>query len=420
MANHFSDLGPRIEVPFDSVFIDPNNPRISPDRSSRYQDPDEIFDPELQQKLTEEAYKVYPANDLEDAIVEQGWIPIDPIIVWEHPDRKEHYIVVEGNTRTSVLRRIRQVRIDREKTKLGKFKNSTRTPANELVRQQRTVSQLEEIISATNKLEVYPVNADTIDELEKILPRILGVRHIKHAQNWGPFATNLYIFSLYERLFSLKYGPDADLNIDDDLVREVGAKVSLGDTKTRRNIQSASAFDHFKRHYEDKLPVGEKFDNGDQYFFELILQNSYTQDKFGFTRDRLILPDESEKALFTWAFSKPRKNQKTNPNIFHKAENMRDWVSMSKYDAENGTGYANLFDVNEPEQSTKSMREVMADYSMHRVRKTPVKTLQSLLESLKEIKGETMITQAEHLEGTLEEIVDLVEHYLKMIKADRG
>lgn len=419
MANHFSDLGDRIEVPFDSVFIDPNNPRISPDRSSRYEDPDDIFDAELQQQLTVKAYTVYPADDLEDAIVEQGWIPIDPIIVWEHPDRKEHYIVVEGNTRTSVLRRIRQVRIDREKVKLEKFKNSKRTPSNELERQQGTVDQLEAIISATNNLGVYPVKAHTIEELEKILPRILGVRHIKHAQQWSPYATNLYIFSLYERLFCLKYGPDADLNIDDDLVREVGAKVSLGDTKTRRNIQSASAFDHFKRHYEDKLPDGEAFDDGDQYFFEQILQNGYTQDKFGFTRDRLILPDESEKALFTWAFSKPRKKQKTNPNVFHKAENMRDWANMSKYDAENGTGFANLFDVNEPEQATKTMREVMADYSVHRIRKTPVNTLQSLLESLKEIKGETMITQAEYLEGTLEEIASLVEHYLKMIKADR-
>ena len=65
------------------------------------------------------------------------------------------------------------------------------------------------------------------------------------------------------------------------------------------------------------------------------------------------------------------------------------------------------------------MREAMADYSIHRIQKTPVNTLQSLLESLKEIKGETMITQAEFLKGTLEEIANLVEHYLKMINADK-
>lgn len=419
MVNHFNDLGSRIEVPFDSVFIDPNNPRISPDRSSRYEYPDEIFDTELQKQLTIETYKVYNAQELEDAIAEQGWIPIDPIIVWEHPDRKRHYVVVEGNTRTSVLRRIRQIRIVREKEKLEKFRKSTRTPANELDRQEKIVGQLEAIITATNNLGVYPVKADTIEELETILPRILGVRHIKHAQQWGPYATNLYIYSLYERLYRIQHGPDEAMEIDDDLVREVGAKVSLGETKTRRNIQSASAFDHFKRHYEDKLPEGEAFEDGDQYFFELILQNSYTQDKFDFTRDRLHLPEESENALFEWAFSKPRKNQKTNPNVFHKAENIRDWATMAKYDAANGTSFASLFDVNEPEQATKTMREAMADYSIHRIQKTPVNTLKSLLESLKDIKGETMITQAEFLKGALEEIAELVDRYLKMIDADR-
>ena len=166
MANHFNDLGPRDEVPFDSVFIDPNNPRISPNRSSRYEDPDEIFDSELQQQLTTKTYKVYNAQELEDAIAEQGWIPIDPIIVWEHPDRKGHYVVVEGNTRTSVLRNIRQVRIVREKEKLEKFRKLKRTPAHELKRQEKIVDQLDAIIAATNNLSVYPVKADTIEELE--------------------------------------------------------------------------------------------------------------------------------------------------------------------------------------------------------------------------------------------------------------
>ena len=51
----------------------------------------------------------FPAVDnLERSIVSQGWIPTDTIIVWEHPKKKGHYIVVEGNTRTVVLRRVRE------------------------------------------------------------------------------------------------------------------------------------------------------------------------------------------------------------------------------------------------------------------------------------------------------------------------
>ena len=420
MTSDFSDLKTPKRVPFEKVFIDPNNPRIAPDRAARYENPDDIFDPDLQNTLTAKTYEVYNAGELEDAIVEQGWIPIDPIIVWEHPDRKGHYIVVEGNTRTSVLRRLRQARIVRERAKLKKFQKASKIPAAELRHQERLVAQLETIIATTDNLLVYPVNADTIDELEKVLPRLLGVRHIKHAQQWGPYATNLYITSLYERLFRERHGAEEDIRIEKDLVQSTGAMVSLKETKTRRNIQSASAFDHFKRHYEDRLPEGEEFSDEDHYFFELILQNTYPRDQFGFTADRLHLPEESEEALFSWAFSKPRPTNKEeqNPNIFHKAENIRLWQTMSKYDTENGTGFATLFDVSAPEKATKPMSVVEAEYLLSKSRQKPLDTLQSLLKALKEIKGETMIFQAEYLQPTLKEIAELTEHYLKMIDAD--
>ena len=98
------------------------------------------------------------------------------------------------------------------------------------------------------------MNAASIEELEEKLPRLLGVRHITHARQWGPYATNLYITSLYERLFRERHGEDDPLRLEQDLIAQVAAMVSLGDTKTRRNIQAALSFGHFKRGYEDLLP----------------------------------------------------------------------------------------------------------------------------------------------------------------------
>lgn len=418
MTKSFGDLGKPITVPFSKIFLDPNNPRIAPDRGSRYDKPDEIFDEELQKDLTTRVYKVYQAGELEDAIIAQGWVPIDPIIVWQHPDRPDNYIVVEGNTRVSVLRNVRGPRIERERAKLDKFTKGGKMPAEEIKQQQRHVEQLETIIKDTDNLTVYPVVATSTAELEEKLPRLLGVRHITHARQWGPYATNLYITSLYERLFRERYGSEVPLRLEHDLVGGVASMVSLGETKTRRNIQAASAFGHFKRHYEDLLPEGEEFSDSDQYFFENILQHKYAQEQFGFTKDRHYLPDESEKALFEWAFSKPHKSEDKNPNIFYKAENIRLWNDMAKYDAENGTAFASLFDVSSPEQATKPMRLVEAEYLHHKARQTPLNTLQSLLEALKELKGETMITQANFLRPTLEEIASLTEHYLRMMEAD--
>ena len=238
MTSKFSDLDQPITIQFDRIFIDPNNPRIAEERDTRYDQPDEIFDPDLQKALTERTYDVYNAKKLEDTIVAQGWIPIDPIIVWEHPGRRGHYVVVEGNTRTSVLRTIRESTLPREQAKLERFEKRRKAPAEEVQRQKRHVARLKSIIDGTDILTVYPVNASTTEELEKRLPRVMGVRHISHAQQWGPYAQNLYILSLYRRLFAERYGADMPLRLEQDLIERVASMVSLGETKTRRNIQA--------------------------------------------------------------------------------------------------------------------------------------------------------------------------------------
>ena len=419
MTNTFNDLDDPITVPFDRVFIDPNNPRIAEERETRYQDPDEIFDPDLQAKMAKVTYDVYQAKTLEDAIIAQGWVPIDAIIVWEHPDRPKHYIVVEGNTRTSVLRNLRSVTLDRERKKLQRIKKGARVTQEEVKRQEALVAQLETIISDTDHLTVYPVNATTVSELEKKLPGLLGVRHIVHARPWGPYAENLFMLTLYRRLFAERYGEGEDLRLEQDLIDQVAAMVSLGPTKTRRNIQAAFAFGHFKMQFEDRLPEGEAFVDGDHYFFENILQNKYAQEQFGFTKDRLTLPDEAEEALFAWAFSKPRKGgEDKNQNVLYKAENIRLWSSMAKYDSSKGTAFASQFDVDDPAGTSKTMRVVEADYLHHKAQQTPLNALQSMLETLKNLKGETLIAQGEFLKPMLEEIVGVSGHYLNMIDAD--
>lgn len=419
MTNTFNDLLPPRDVPFDRIFIDPNNPRIAEDHATRYEKPDEIFDPELQKRLTDRTYEVYQAKDLHDAIVAQGWVPIDGILVWEHPDQPEHYIVVEGNTRTSVLRRIRESTLKREQARLDRLKKTGRAPAEDVRQQEQLVAVLESVIADTDRIRVFPVNASTAEDLERVLPRLLGVRHISHAKHWGPYETNLYMTKLYRRLFYLRHGPKATLRLEHDLIDQVAVQMSLGSTKTRRNIQAASAFQHFIYKYEDQLPEGETFTNEDHYFFELILQNKYAQEQFGFAKDMLRLPDESEKALFAWAFEKPRQRKGVkNENIFHKAENIRLWSTMKRYDDRTGTAFASQFDVSDPE-AAKPMSQVEVDYLAHKNLRTPLDTLANLHQSLKDLRVDTMITQAQFLRPALEEINELIEQYLRMMEAGR-
>src|SRR5438045_2466044 len=96
-------LKKRISVPFTSLYLDPNNPRLAIDKPPDYSDPKRLFDKKLQAELEDRIESVYPVDDLRQAIVAQGWMPIDSIVVWDHPSLKGPYIVLEGNTRTIAL-----------------------------------------------------------------------------------------------------------------------------------------------------------------------------------------------------------------------------------------------------------------------------------------------------------------------------
>jgi hypothetical protein len=202
-----------------------------------------------------------------------------------------------------------------------------------------------------------------------------------------------------------------------ELLPEVAQMVSLGELKTRRNIQAASAFTHFKRDYEDRLPTGETLEGNDHYFFELILQNAYPKEQFGFENNLLRMPKESEEVLFQWAFSKPRKGgEEENPNILYKAESIGLWGKMATYDGKHGTQFAKQLDVDAAEQA-QPMRVVEAAFLHHKAQRTPMDALSSLVSALRDLKVDTLISQQDHLSPMLDEIAQLVERYRKMIYA---
>ena len=315
----------------------------------------------------------------------------------------------------SVLRKIRESTLKREQAKLERLKKSGREHDEDRRQQEMLVAKLETIISDTEKLRVFPVNAQTAKELESVLPRLLGVRHFTNAKQWGPYEQNLYMTNLYTRLFHERHGLQESLRLEQDLIERVAEQMSIGSTKTRRSIQAASAYQHFTLNFEDQLPEGGKITHEDHYFFDLILGNRYTQDQFGFAKDMLRLPDESEYALFKWVFEKPRPSKGVeNENIFRKAEDIRLWNRMKGYDDRTSTAFASQFDVSDPE-SAIPMSQV--DILAHKNMRTPLDTLANLLQSLQDLKVETMITQAQVLKPALEQIKKKVGQYLKMLKA---
>jgi hypothetical protein len=410
-----NDLKDPIRVPLTKIFFDPNNPRIAPDERLGYEDPERVFDPDVQADLFLRIQDVYDVESLEEAIVEQGWVPIDAILVWEHPKKKGHYIVVEGNTRTAVLRRIRE-RLDKAANKLARMEKKVRQyPAAEIAQQRDEVKALKKIVSDTEELKVVPVDAATPEELEAKLPRLLGVRHIKHAQQWKPYAENRYILSLYTKLFREKYGDKVELNLEPDKVQKVAKKVSLSERKTRQRIQTAAAFGRFRRHFEDKLPQGETFRDDDQYYFQNILEQKYPAEQFEFGTSDLHLSEEMEEVLFKWAFSKPRPKG-DNPNILRIAEDTRLWDQIKQFDDRNQTSFHTGLDVSNPDAATP-MEKIEADYLERKVNSSPVNTVERLLDKFRKLPADALTAQASFLRPMIQELKDKSENYLKMLNA---
>lgn len=407
------------DVPFDSLQLDPNNPRIAPGREAPgYHDADKLFDAEVQRALPDRVFKAYNAEKLEETIIDLGWAPVDPIIVWRHPDRPDVVVVVEGNTRTSILRRAR-TRLAAARTRLDKAREGGRQSL--ITEAEEEVAKLESLVHDTKIIRVQFVEVDTADELKDVLPRILGVRHVSGAKDWTPYATNIYISDLYEDFYFKAYPKERKLKLEPGIIEKAAKVFSLRPDDARRRIQAASAFDHFKSRFEDRVrEAGNEFDDSDQYFFVNILQSKHAREEMEFGKDDLELSAQSADALFQWAFSKPRKPG-PNKNVFQIAEDIgsKGWQGLANYDSKNGTSFAKELDVENP-QDAMEIEELVHRRNSHKRQISPIQTIASLIEAFEKLPAVNLATQGDMLEPMLVQVRDAAARFLEMINGGDG
>jgi hypothetical protein len=409
------DLKPPMKVSLDRLYLDPNNPRLAADVRPGYEKPALIFDDGVQERLESRLRETYKGvRALGKSIVSMGWVPVDPMLVWEHPRKKGHYVVLEGNTRTAVLRGIRRD-LAREKSRLARAKRNAFVDPEALREQETRVGRYERVVQATRELEVLPVAARGPQDLAQSLPRLLGVRHLSHAQKWRPYATNLYVFTVYRQLFDETYGTGA-VRLDDALLHQCAELVSLSAWKIRRSVQAVLAFNHFRTEYEDRLPAGERFSDDDQSYFLALLDPGHAREEFGYRDDTLWLQPEREDVLFRWAFAKPRAGEGPNRNVLRSADDLRLWSRMSRYDERHHTRFARQLDVTRPDKA-RPMAEVELEFMAHRAEQSPLETMQSLVKTLKETEVETVRAQHGQIRPVIEEMVALGTDYLAMLDA---
>lgn len=409
------------KVPIGDLFPDPNNPRLALEEAPGYVDASALFDEALRKRILDEIGEdAYGVADLVSTIAGQGWMPIDNILVWRHPDAPGKWVVVEGNRRLVSLNRLRSSELDRAGKKLTRIKaRPTAYPKSELDAAEEHLRRIEQVVADTDTLDVVPVEADTADELVHKLPRVLAVRHITGAKEWGNYAEDIWLLRRFEQLFEDSHGPGVELFWDQSLIKRVAQEASLGETTTKRQLRAAKWFAHFRAEWTDELPADGAFIKSDYYLFESIAKRPWVRKQLGIGDDDLFISDVGEKALFTWVFKEPGRKAKDaddNPNVFYRHENINLWDQINRYDQKQGTSFAMRFDVENPEDAP-TMREVEAEYATHKASKKPHALLDDLLRRLAEIRGDQLAAEGTFLRGQLEQIRDLSEKYIKMIDA---
>jgi hypothetical protein len=403
-----------VRVSLDRLYLDPNNPRLASEHRPGYDDLELLFREELQAGLEQKVRSRYRINSLVSSILGMGWVPVDGMIVWEPAAAPGRYVVVEGNSRTVALRAIRRG-YDREKVRLARARSSELRDPSDLRDRETLVARYERVVETTREVEVLPLAAGGPAEVAEQLPRLLGVRHITHAQQWKPYAANLYLCSLYERQFREAFGPEP-LALDEETIAKVTELLTLSRWKVRRQIQTAVAFKRFKARFGDRLPEGESFADEDQAYFARLLEPGYARRRFGIGDADLGLSPEMEAVLFRWAFAKPRRAADQNRNILRSGDDIGLWNRMARYDEQHNSAFSLELDPERPERA-RPMAEVELEFLAHRGQQSPLDAVQSLLSTLKRLPVETVRAQGAELRPAIDELLRLGQDYRAILEA---
>ncbi len=423
-----------IDVPFEKLFADPNNPRLPVFKTEKgvsverigYDDPNKLFDPEYQiwQNSWEHYYKI---SDLMTVILKQGWVAVDPIFVWQHPDVDDKYVVCEGNTRLWSLRRIREEFIKKEALLNDIESRGSKAVSKEQMDDLREeVDQQRKVIEQTEILQVKPIAANNSEELQEKLSIVLGVRHLNGAKKWHNYPEAMYLYKKYQRIFIGDHGEDEWINnkrIEPKIILKQAQLDSLEPPILKKKIIAASRHTVFRELYRVNVEqAGNTFRDGDHFLFENLGKSNDVRKKFGFESDCLELPAHTMKVLFEWTFKKPRASsdgsddkEEDNPNIFHAHRNIYEWNKIIRHDNKYKTNIAEgRFEPDEDNYKyVPPFSDIIGDYRLNKSIRDPVQTIERAIKDLRNLKSEDFMGGGQNLENAFNDL----ENWLKVNKS---
>ena len=409
-----------IEVQIENLYLDRNNPRLAPEHRD-YNDGSFLFDADAQEELMQEILnEAHGLQDLIDVIIQQGWCPVDQIIVWEHPSQKGKHVVNEGNRRTTALKQIRGPIHAKAVRDFEKWSKKREEHPDRFREAEDFLQKVNAVIEATQPLTVVPVSAVTAEELKHDLPRILAVRHINSARDWHGYPKAKWLLAQY-REYERAIGAPTDA-WDGELIKRVSGENSVNPVECKKVLRAVSLYEDFIAIWGEDLPDGEEFKESDFYLFELISQVAWFRDDvLQLGLERRTFTDDASKALFEWVFKLPRGDiADDNDNVFYRHENVRLLNTMRNYDDKTTTtSFAKGYKL-EDYQNAPRVREQEARYLQHKNQQGSDILLRDLIEALDRISMGEARRGSEYMTAQLEQLQSIVSEQLRMIRARNG
>lgn len=347
------------KVELDRLKLDPNNPRFWAENEKRYSDT-RVSEKQIQERTLANIRK-FGVDDLYDNILQNGFLPLDRIVVRELDD-SEDFVVVEGNRRLAALRLLVE---DIE---------------NESVSDDFEDDYLDALKVTIEEVEVLVYTGSETD----IAWILQGIRHISGIKDWDPAQRGRLVAS----------------QVDDEGLkfREAGKRFGL----------SATAVGRLYRGYKALEQMGEDDEYGarmtPRYFslFEEAYRNPIVRAWLVWSEERYAFTDEDNVRRF-YAWITP--DEETNIRRIHDPGNIKQLAELVDGGREDLMGRV--------DREELTIEDAAAQ---HRAENTDVEWRPAILRARRAIQA----LPAEALMSEREDVVNSLDDLTKVIDGLRG
>jgi len=267
---YLNDALQPIEVQWEQVLLDPNNPRFFGEVHRDALIPEKHFDSlKVQQDTFAKLLDRFDVSDLRKSILKVGFLSVDRIVVRELAvrDKATKYVVIEGNRRMAAIHSIMTDYVDDK------------------------IEVPDEVIRSIERFGVLCLDKSVDFEQAQLM--IQGIRHISGAKDWKPYQQSLLIDTLKKR----KLEP-----------REIGEAIGLSTRVVNQLDRARAAFEQMRADTDyGELATPDKF----SFFIEMHGRPGLRDDWFKCDSAGKITKADRRRYFYQWisehALDKDRK-----------------------------------------------------------------------------------------------------------------